>query len=197
MNGFVLSALRYRLSRNTSFAIHSFSYPSVCQDLNANSSALSRHISVTRGNTIHLVGHSLGGLVILNLLAQEHDPRIGRVVLMGSPCAGSYCASTLLRTPGLSKIVGRSIRDSLMRAGWKLPTHVEIGVISGDRSIGLGRLIPGLPRPNDGVVSLVETRLAESRDNVTLPVSHSEMLISPSCAAQVVSFLTYGRFFHD
>ena len=196
MRGIVLSVLSYRLSRNTCFTVRSFSYPSVRRSLDVNSSALSRYISATLGNTIYLVGHSLGGLVILNLLAQEPDPRIGRVVLMGSPCAGSYCASTLLRTPALSKIVGRSIGDSLLRTRWELPKHVEIGVLSGNRSIGLGRLIPGLPRPNDGVVSVVETLLSESRDNVTLPVSHSEMLISPSCAAQVAGFLENGRFFH-
>lgn len=197
MRGIVFSALRYRLSRNAYLSVRLFSYPSVRGDLNGNSSALSRYIAATIGNRIHLVGHSLGGLVILNMLAQDPDPRIERVVLMGSPCAGSYCATKLLHTPILSKIVGRSVRDSLKRSRWELPKRVEIGVLSGNRSIGLGRLIPGLPQPNDGVVTVVETRLAESRDNVTLPVSHSEMLISPSCAAQVASFLTYGRFFHD
>jgi pimeloyl-ACP methyl ester carboxylesterase len=196
MRGIVLSVLRWRLSRIADFSVRSFSYPSVCRGLDANRSALSDYISSTHGNTIHLVGHSLGGLVILNMLAQEHDARIGRVVLMGTPSSGSHCASTLLRTPWLSKIVGRSIRDSLLKIRWDLPNDIEIGVLSGDRSIGLGRLIPGLPRPNDGVVSVVETRLAESRDNVTLPVSHSEMLISPSCAAQVAGFLENGRFFH-
>ena len=197
MRGFAFLALRHRLTRSGYSSVYSFSYPSVSRGLDANSSALSHYISSTFGNTIHLVGHSLGGLVILNMLAQEPDPRIGRVVLMGSPCAGSHCASKLLHTPGLSKIAGLSIRDSLMKARWELPANVEIGVLAGNRSFGLGRLIPGLPRPNDGVVSVVETRLAESRDNVTLPVSHSEMLISPSCAAQVASFLNYGHFSHD
>lgn len=197
MSGFALFALRHRLTRSGYFSVRSFSYPSVRQGLDANSSALSRYVSSTFGNSIYLVGHSLGGLLILNMLGQKPDPRIGRVVLMGSPCAGSHCAETLLRAPGLSTIVGRSLRDSQTKADWRLPADVEIGVLSGNRSFGLGRLIPGLSRPNDGVVSVEETRLAESRDSITLPVSHSEMLISSSCAAQVAGFLTSGHFSHD
>lgn len=133
---------------------------------------------VFSGSAINLVAHSLGGLVVLNMLAQASAPRIRRIVLMGSPCGGSYCASVLLRIPLLAKIVGRSMRDASGRTHWDLPAGVEIGVLAGNRSFGLGRAICGLPCPNDGVVSIEETRLAGCSDAITLRVSHSEMLIS-------------------
>ncbi len=79
----------------------------------------------------------------------------------------------------------------------QLPGDVEIGVISGSRSLGLGRLIPGLLRPNDGVVSVVETQLPQARDFVTLPVTHSQMLVSRACADEVAAFLRTGSFRHD
>lgn len=54
---------------------------------------LARFIGATQGTDIHLMGHSLGGLVILQMLAQAADPRLPRVVLFGAPhCPGSHCA---------------------------------------------------------------------------------------------------------
>ncbi len=195
LHGIALMAQRHWLSRN-GFYVRTFSYPSVRRSLNANSRALSSYISKTPGETINLVGHSLGGLVILNMLAEIPDPRIRRVVLMGSPCGGSHCASALLRKPGLSTIVGHSLRDALMRNHWQIPANVEVGVLAGNRSVGLGRIVPGLPIPNDGTVSVGETRLSGSHDSIVLPVSHSEMLVSKSCARQVASFLEDGHFIH-
>lgn len=196
LHGAAFLLQRHWLTRS-GFSVHTFSYPSTRRSLDANSLALSRYVTATVGSTIDLVGHSLGGLVVLNMLAQTSDPRIRRIVLLGSPCAGSHCATVLLRSKLLSPIIGRSIRDAALRTRWKFPSSAEIGVLAGRRSFGLGRIISGLPRPNDGVVSVEETRLAGSRDAITLPVSHSEMLISKSCAIQIVSFLSDGQFIHD
>jgi pimeloyl-ACP methyl ester carboxylesterase len=145
---------------------------------------------------LHFVGHSLGGALILTMLARQEEPRVGRVVLLGSPCGGSYCARVLQGIPVLRTILGRSIRDWLASALPKLPAQVPVGVLAGTRSIGLGRLVPGLPRPNDGVVAVTETRLPGSADAITLRVAHAEMLASRACAEQVVAFLHQGRFRH-
>lgn len=196
LHGAALMLLRHRLARR-GFSVRTFSYPSVRRSLDANSRALSRCVAETAGDSVALVGHSLGGLVVLNMLAQTPDPRIRRVVLMGSPCAGSHCASFLLRTPGLARLLGRSIGDALLRGPhWEVPAGAEIGVLAGCRSFGLGRIVPGLARPNDGVVALEETRLPASRDAIVLPVSHSGMLFSRSCARQVAHFLDKGCFLH-
>lgn len=195
MHGIAFAAQRYWFGRS-GFVVRTFSYPSVRRGLDENSLALSRYLSTIPGNTINLVAHSLGGLVVLNMLAQVSDPRIRRIVLMGSPCGGSHCATVLLRTPLLSMVVGHSIRDFIARPSWEAPTDVEVGVLAGNRSFGLGRVIPGLPQPNDGTVSVEETRLAGSRDSIILPVSHSEMLVSQPCANQAVSFLSTGFFSH-
>lgn len=179
------------------FAVRRLSYPSMRQGLQQNAKALSRFTASTGNGNIHLVGHSLGGLVALNMIAQYREPRVRRIVLMGSPCMGSHCASVLLRTPSLAAMVGRSLKDWLASPRPQLPDSVEIGVLSGSRSLGLGRLIPGLPRPNDGVVSVMETRWPEAQDFITLPVSHAEMLVSHACADQVAAFLGSGHFVHE
>lgn len=196
MHGIVMLPQQHWLTRR-GFAVRRFSYPTVRQGLQHNARALSQFVAATGNGNIHLVGHSLGGLVALRMLAQYPDPRVRRVVLMGSPCTGSHCASVLLRTPGLAAIVGRSMKEWLAVPRPPVPSQVEIGVISGSRSLGLGRLIPGLPRPNDGVVSVMETRLPEARDSITLPVSHTQMLVSHACADQVAAFIGSGSFVHD
>jgi pimeloyl-ACP methyl ester carboxylesterase len=185
-----------RWLRKRGFAVRRFSYPAMRQGMQQNAKALSQFVASTGGN-VHLVGHSLGGLVALTMLAQYRDPRIGRVVLMGAPCMGSHCASVLLRTPSLAPIVGRSLKEWFALPRPQFSGSVEIGVLSGSRSLGLGRLIPGLPRPNDGAVSVMETQLPEARDFITLPVSHSEMLVSRACADQVAAFLASGSFVHE
>lgn len=195
MHGIVLLAQRHWLAQSE-FVAETFSYPSVRRSLDENSLLLARYISGLPGGAVNVVAHSLGGLVVLNMLAQASAPCIKRVVLMGSPCSGSYCASVMLRTPLLTTIVGRSIRDASRRSRWDVPAEVEIGVIAGNHSFGLGRMFRGLPRPNDGVVSVEETRLAGCSDAIVLPVSHSEMLISKECAKQAGHFLKNGRFFH-
>lgn len=195
MHGIALLAQRHWLAQS-GFVAKTFSYPSVRKTLDENSQLLARYLSAFHGSVIHLVAHSLGGLVVLNMLAQASPPSLKRIVLMGSPCGGSYCASVLLRIPLLAALVGRSIRDASGRTLWDVPAGVEIGVLAGNRSFGLGRMIPGLPRPNDGVVSVKETLLAGCCDAITLPVSHSEMLISKTCARQAGHFLRNGRFLH-
>ena len=195
MHGLALMLHRRWLARS-GFSASTFSYPSVRRDLDANSRSLSRYISRLPGRYIDIVAHSLGGLIVLNMLSRFSAPRVRRIVLMGSPCGGSHCASVLLGIPFVRRILGHSIRDASARTCWEVPASVEIGVISGTRSFGLGRVIPGLPYPNDGVVAAAETWLDGSRDAIALRVSHSEMLISKACAAQVASFLTNGRFSH-
>jgi pimeloyl-ACP methyl ester carboxylesterase len=195
LHGVAFFALRRRLSAR-GFSVQTFSYPSVRRGLDANSLALSQHVAQTRGRAIALVGHSLGGLIVLDMLARAPDPRVRRVVLMGSPCVGSHCAAALLRLPVLAGIVGRSIPDAVCRHDWPIPVGTEVGVLNGSRSVGLGRIVPGLPQPNDGTVAVAETQLAGSRDTITLPVSHTEMLFSRSCARQVAAFVANGSFIH-
>lgn len=196
MRGIVF-LLQQRWLTKRGFAVRRFGYPSMRQGLRHNAGALARFVAATNGTRIHLVGHSLGGLVVLSMLAQYHDPRVRRAVLMGTPCLECHSASVLQRTPWLATILGRTLKEWLSLPRPQQSPPVEIGILSGSRSLGLGRLVPGLPRPNDGVVAIAETRLPEAADFITLHVSHSEMLVSRACADQVAAFLRTGSFVHE
>ena len=176
-----------------------FGYPSVRAGLAQNAQRLKHFIASTAAAEIHLVGHSLGGLIILDMLRQAPDPRLRRAVLLGTPCVDSHCARRLAGVAGMPALLGRSITEWLSRAPKDVAapqTAVAVGVLAGTRSAGLGRIVPGLPRPNDGVVTVAETRLPGAADFIVLPVAHSEMLASRRCAAQIAAFLSTGGFLH-
>lgn len=194
MPALVMLPLAWRLRRR-GFVVARFAYPSLRGGLRANAGALARFIVGIGAGRVHLVGHSLGGLIALAALSLS-EGRVARTVLMGSPVAGCHCAAFAARCRLLRRSVGQSLRDWLA-APAPPPANAEIGVLAGTAPWGIGRLVPGLPRPNDGVVALAETRLATARDSISLAVSHSQMLLSARCGRQVAAFLYTGSFVHD
>ena len=190
-------ALHAHWLQQRGYRVLRFGYRSVWATLAQNAQELKRFIAATSGMQIQLVGHSLGGLLILEMLAQAQDPRLRRVVLLGTPCLGNHCARRLAGMAGMPALLGRSIMEWLSRPDLAVPrSAVEVGVLAGTRSIGLGRVLSGLPRPNDGVVALAETRFPGAADFIALPIAHSQMLVSRPCALQIASFLECGHFLH-
>lgn len=194
VNSMLMRLLGYRI-RRCGFNVAYFSYDSVRKTLEQNAARLSSFAAALSANTVHWVGHSLGGIVILKMLEQCPEPRTGRIVLMGSPSAGSYAARALAKTTPGRWLLGRSA--PLVETKAALPGKYELGVIAGCKGLGMGRLmLHALPRPNDGVVTVAETRASGMQDHIVLRVSHTGMLFSSRAAKQVCAFLKTGRFIH-
>ena len=195
MTGWVMSPLGRRL-RNCGFDPYLFSYPSLRGSLSQNALLLSRFIAGMTAPRIHFIGHSLGGLLILQMLAEYPESRTGRVILAGSPYNGSLAAKKISATALGRRFLGPSMLQWMEQ---KLPgagTACQLGIIAGQRSLGGGRLISRLPKPNDGVVTVEETRVPDIADQIVLDVNHSGMLFSAGLARQACSFLRTGRFLH-
>ena len=143
---------------------------------------------------LHFVGHSLGGLLARTLIADARPARLGRLVMLGPPNAGSEIVDRLARWPLYGRLLGPAAL-ALGPAGvprFARPDY-PVGVIAGTRSIDpLGWLM--LPRPNDGRVSLAATRIDGLADHLTLPVSHALMMNHPAVIAATARFLATGRF---
>jgi len=193
MTGLDLLVLRARL-RGAGYAATIARYPSLRLPPRENALRVRALIDELDADVVHLVGHSLGGLVILHMLRDDPPPRPGRVVLLGSPVHGSGVARVLSARWFTRFLIGRSGESGLLGGGAAAPDDREVGTIAGDLPVGVGRMIRGIDGPNDGTVAVAETRVRGARDHVTLPVSHAGLLTAKAVAAQVQHFLQRGAF---
>lgn len=191
LNGASMAPLGWRLAQH-GYLVHRFGYWSVMRGLDANVERLLAFCRRFEDERLHLVGHSLGGVLILAALAAGLKAQ--RAVVMGIPYRGSTSATGLGRLAIGKRILGRTIADWNGRdkiAAWG---DTQIGVLAGDREVGFGKLISPLPSPNDGVVALEETRVPGAADSIVLPVFHTAMPFSPLAARAVATFLNKGKF---
>lgn len=193
MNGWDMSLLRYRL-RKAGFTAVQFSYRSVAESLHTNARRLQQFLDSTTADTVHIVAHSLGGLLVRQLFHEFPQQRPGRVVTLGTPHGGSFVAAQLKNHSVGRAILGKSLKDGLLGNAPEWDANLELGVIAGNRSMGVGRFLTRLPKPNDGTVVLQETPLQGMSDYVVMPVNHTGLLFSKAVAEQVVRFLSKGAF---
>lgn len=184
-----------RALRREGFAARAAGYYSALHDLGRNVQRVAAAIAAVDAPRVHVVAHSLGGVIALAALRERPDPRVRRVVLLGAPLAGSASGRCLAEKRWGGPLLGTT------RALWRdmprleIPPGVEVGAIAGERRLGLGRLIGlDVPLPNDGVVAVAETRHPALADHLVMPVAHSEMLVAGAVARQAAAFLATGRF---
>jgi len=172
-----------------------FGYASHRATLAASADRLAEFMAGIPARRIHLVGHSLGGLVALEAVKRSGAQRVGRVVLLGSPYADCHSANELARTAFGRAMLGKAMAEWLAAPNRPAPGGVEIGVVAGTLRFGLGMLIdPRIPKPNDGVVSVEETKVPAMHSSTIVRATHASMLVSPEVASAVCRFLTQGTF---
>jgi pimeloyl-ACP methyl ester carboxylesterase len=171
-----------------------WSYASMSRELDDNARLLARRIHEVATPVVHVVAHSYGGVVALRALELAPDPRVRRVVLLGSPVAACAAGQMLARDNRWRPILGKSAAVWETGPRVRVPPGVEVGSIAGTERIGLGRFVTRHVAPNDGVVLVEETVLPGLAAHLVLPTSHSTMLLSPRVARAVGQFLHHGRF---
>lgn len=152
------------------------------------------------GTRIHLVTHSMGGILVRQYLHDHGTPAsLGRVVMLAPPNAGSELVDRLrgwslyraLNGPAGVQL-GTDAASTPCTLG-PSPPSVEIGVIAGNRS--LNPLFSAcLTGPDDGKVTVASTHLAGETDHVTVPHSHTWLMWRRPVLDQVKVFLHTGRF---
>ena len=186
--------LRARLARELDASDRIFSYPSVRCTLDQNAAALARMLATIPAKTLHLVGHSLGGALILRLFKMRPQLPPGRIVLLGSPLQGSQAGRALGALPGVRVLLGRSMQELLQPSGLSWAGERDLGILAGDLGYGLGGLVSRFREPSDGTVTVAETRLPGATAHRVLPVTHTGFLFAPRVAHQTAAFLRDGRF---
>jgi pimeloyl-ACP methyl ester carboxylesterase len=195
MPGGESSLLRRRLAAGYGYRLHVFHYRSVHEPMAQIIAALRALIAGIEAPQVHLLGHSLGGLVILRCLERYDMAQPGRVVFMGTPCGGSRAARRLGPWAWGRRALGRAVAEELLNEWtrrWNLER--ELGIIAGTMPVGLAHLLVTFGEANDGVVGVSETRLEGAKSWLSLPVTHAGMLLSSRAARAAGNFFEHGSF---
>ncbi len=155
---------------------------------------------VVAGEIVHVVTHSLGGVLLRKYLAVHgRPPALGRVVMLAPPNGGSEIVDALSQWAVYRWLNGPAgtdlgtAPDHAPSSLGPLPEGVEVGVVAGDFSWNpvFSALIPG---PDDGKVGVVRTHVAGERDHIVLPYSHTWIMNRAETGRLVTTFLRHGVF---
>lgn len=199
MPGAVMTLVKRRLESEYQYQARLFSYPSIRGTLDENALSLAAFIKEQEFDNVHLVGHSLGGVVSLRMLALEPEAPVERIVCLGSPLCGSRAASHLNQTDWGNTILGKSVTggvvdDSANQWARDVCASRDIGVIAGTVPVGVGQLLTSFEGDNDGTVAVSETQLPGIKDHICMPVNHKGLVVSNNVIDQAAAFLKRGEF---
>ena len=146
---------------------------------------------------IHFVAHSLGGILLRQYLSEKEIAELGRVVMLGPPNQGSTAVDQLQGFPGFDWLngpaglqLGKGEGSVPLRLG---PAAFELGVIAGNRTIDpITSAV--LENPDDGRVSVEDTKLDGMTDFVVVDHSHAFMMRMRRPIELTIRFLKNGSF---
>ena len=185
-----------RRLRRAGYRPLSLGYPSTREPIAELAQRVRDRLPDEPGCPMHFLTHSLGGIVLRYLVTQERPANLGRVVMLSPPNQGSQLAASLKPYPIYGWILGPT-GQQLAAGESSVPTRLgpvdfEVGVIAGDRPRSpMRHLIEG---PNDGTVSVEETRVEGMQDFLVVPRGHTFIMNDPEVIDQAIHFFRYGKF---
>lgn len=189
--------------RTDGYVVVPFEYPSTRLPLEQSAECLECVLqSLTDVASIDFVVHSMGGLVVRTLLKRQRDndtpadPRLHRMVMLGTPNHGAELADMLRTTAAFGLIYGPAGQQLVTASNGtigQLPVpDFEFAVIAGGKGTPRG-YNPLLPGDNDGTVTVASTRLNGAADFLLVPRLHSFLMNDATVINATSHFLQHGR----
>ena len=182
-----MGLLSLRLQRH-GHEVHVFAYHGRAPH-EANVEALARF---SRGKT-GFVGHSLGGVLVLDMLNRHPGVAAEAAVLLGAPVRGCL-AGRRFGGAKLGRWMMGACRSLWEERAARWGRGAPLGVIAGTLPFGLGRALCALPGPSDGVVRVEETSVDGMAGQALVRQGHSMLVVSGEVGELVERFLACGRF---
>jgi len=184
--------------RHAGFSTLNIGYPSRHAPLETLAEMVAEQVPARLPGRVHFLTHSMGGIVLRQVLKTNRPQNLGRVVMLGPPNRGSRLATRLKDGWIYRSIMGPagqqigSDRDSVPNVLGAV--DFELGVIAGTNAIDPCRLL--VPGDGDGKVGVDETRVEGMTDWLCLPRGHAFLIIDPTVIDQAIHFFRVGRFAH-
>jgi len=147
---------------------------------------------------IHLVTHSMGGVVARDFLQNHALPSGSRVVMLAPPNQGSELTDwALLHMPRIYSLAGPAARELGTQENDRFnglqSVGAQVGIIAGSGSWNplFSAILPG---DDDGKVTVKRTRLPGMTDFLVVSDTHMMIMFDTHVRAQIVHFLKSGRF---
>lgn len=188
--------------RREGYETANVNYPSTRLGIAEHADNLEHIIETLEGaETLSFITHSLGGLVVRDLLARESAWReriaVHRLIMIAPPNKGSQIADRLQALPAYRWLTGESGQGLTTEAAARLPVpEIEFGIIAGGRGNANG-FNPLLPGDNDGLVTVAETALHGAQDFLLVGTTHGLIDDHPQTIDATLAFLRGGRFNPD
>lgn len=192
MPGAAMALLAGRLTR-AGYAPRVFAYRGR-SSFEANAERLARFVrEALQDRPAHFIGHSLGGVLILDMLNRHPEIAAASAVLLGSPVRGCL-AGRRLGGAWVGRWMMGACGDLWQEHAARWQRTEPLGVVAGTLPLGLGRALGRLPGVNDGVVCVDETSVEGMTARALVPSGHSMLIVSPTVGGLVERFLASGRF---
>lgn len=185
--------------RKAEFDVYNLSYPTNLLPIDEHGANLAGVLeSLADYGRVHLVGFSMGGLVIRSALAQGRFGNLGRCVMIGTPNQGAEKADMWHRWTSLAKFAGQAGRqlgtgdEGICR---RLPPTIDLetGIIAGGRGRKTG-YHPLLSGDNDFTVTVDSTKLPSAKDFLLLHCIHGLLPSHGTTVRETLHFLREGVF---
>ena len=186
-NGYLAIALDYP---STEYSIEQLSQPVLTTGIDA-----CQNNGATR---IHLVTHSMGGIIARHYLKYNDIPNFGRLIMLAPPNQGSELVDFYSTLPGFKKLLGPAVvqlgTDKERSLPLKLgPVMVDTAVVAGSVSSNSIMSIT-LPGPDDGKVTFASTKVQGMCAQLLLPTSHRLIIQDDQTIEEIINYIHTGKF---
>lgn len=146
---------------------------------------------------VHFITHSLGGILIRALLAQEVPWVTGKIVMLAPPSRGSEIVDWSKKHPLIHHILGPAGRslgsDGVPSELAALPPEIQAAVIMGNRN-SIPIFTKLLDSENDGIVSAAKGRIDGLSGFTVVNADHTFIQMHPETIRLCLHFLKTGEW---